>query len=145
MQPARLLSLVGIVHSERFFEISSIISLLVNLRLLSIIAILTLSHVAGLTSCPSRNYPSWKICWFPLIYIERGKILKTVIWTCLLFMVQSCRPRWSRGNVLASRSMVRWFKPDWGRWIFSGRKNPEHKSSRRDVKLLAPSLRFQAR
>ena len=28
------------------------------------------------------------------------------------------RPRWSRGNVLASGSKVRWFKLDWGRWIF---------------------------
>ena len=35
------------------------------------------------------------------------------------------RPRWSRGNVLASRSKVRGFKPSWGRWTFSGRKNPE--------------------
>ena len=35
------------------------------------------------------------------------------------------RPRWSRGNVLASRSSR-------GRSIFSGRKNPEHKSSGRD-------------
>ena len=37
------------------------------------------------------------------------------------------------------------FKPGWGRWIFSGRKNPEHKSSGRDFKLGIPSLRFQAR
>ena len=43
--------------------------------------------------------------------------------------IRRCRPRWSRGNVLASRSKVRWFKSGWGRWIFSGRKNPEHKSS----------------
>ena len=28
--------------------------------------------------------------------------------------------------------------------FFSGRKNPEHKSSRRDFKLGVPSLRFQA-
>ena len=40
-----------------------------------------------------------------------------------------------RSNVLASRSKVRAFKPGWDRWIFSGRKNPEHKSSRRDFKL----------
>ena len=46
-----------------------------------------------------------------------------------------CRPRWFRGNVLASRSKVRGFKPGWGRWIFSGRKNSEHKSSGRDCKL----------
>ena len=29
--------------------------------------------------------------------------------------------------------------------FFSGRKNPEHKSSERDFKLGVPSLRFQAR
>ena len=46
-----------------------------------------------------------------------------------------CRPRWYRGNVLALRSKVRGFKHGWGRWIFSGRKNPEHKSSGRDFKL----------
>ena len=28
------------------------------------------------------------------------------------------RPRWSRGNLLASRSKVRGFKPGWDRWIF---------------------------
>ena len=28
------------------------------------------------------------------------------------------RPRWSRGNVLTSRSKDRGFKPGWGRWIF---------------------------
>ena len=56
-----------------------------------------------------------------------------------------CCPRWSRGNVLASRSNVREFKSGWGRWIFSGRKSPEHKSSERDFKLGIPSLRFQAR
>ena len=44
-----------------------------------------------------------------------------------------CRPRWSRGNVLASRSKVSRFKPHWGRWIFSGRKNPEHKSSEAEI------------
>ena len=31
----------------------------------------------------------------------------------------------------------------WGRWIFLGRKNPEHKSSGRVLKPLVPSLRFQ--
>ena len=50
-----------------------------------------------------------------------------------------------RGNVLASRSKVRGFKPDWGRWIISGRKNPEHKSTGRDFNLEVPSLSFQAR
>ena len=54
------------------------------------------------------------------------------------------RPRWSRGNVLASRSKVHGFKSNWGRCIFSGRKNPEHKFSGRDFKLGVPSLRFQA-
>ena len=29
-----------------------------------------------------------------------------------------CRPQWSQGNVLASRSEVRRFKPGWGRWVF---------------------------
>ena len=53
------------------------------------------------------------------------------------------RPRWSRGNVLASRSKVPGFKYVWGRWIFSGRKNPKHKSSGKDFKLGVPSLRFQ--
>ena len=31
-----------------------------------------------------------------------------------------CRPQWSRGNVLASRSKVRELKSGWGRWIFFG-------------------------
>ena len=52
---------------------------------------------------------------------------------------------WPRGNVLHSRSKVRGFKPGRGRWIFSGRKNPEHKSSGRDFKLEVPNLRFLAR
>ena len=56
-----------------------------------------------------------------------------------------CRPWWSRGNVLASRSKIRGSKPDFGRWIFSGRKNSEHKSSGRNFKLGVPSLRFQTR
>ena len=49
-----------------------------------------------------------------------------------------CPPRWSQGNVLASRSKVRVFKPDWGWWIFSGRKNPEHKSSGRELWVPSP-------
>ena len=44
------------------------------------------------------------------------------------------RSRWSRGNVLASRSKARGFKPGWVRLIISGPKNPEHKSSGRDFK-----------
>ena len=55
------------------------------------------------------------------------------------------QPRWSQGNVLSSRSKVHGFKSGWGRWTFSGRKNPEHKPSGRDFKLGVPSLRFQAR
>ena len=34
------------------------------------------------------------------------------------FKIFSSSPRWSRGNVLASRSNVRGFKPDWARWVF---------------------------
>ena len=33
----------------------------------------------------------------------------------------------SQGNVLASGSKVRGFKSGLGRWVFSGRKNPEHR------------------
>ena len=40
-----------------------------------------------------------------------------------------------RGNVLTLKSKVCRFKPSWGRWIFSGRKNPEHKSSGRDLMM----------
>ena len=47
---------------------------------------------------------------------------------------KSCRPRWCRGTVLASRSKVRGFKFDWDRWIFSVRKTPEYKSCGRDFK-----------
>ena len=39
------------------------------------------------------------------------------------------------GVVLASRSEVCGFKSGWSRCIFSGRKNPEHKSSGRNLKL----------
>ena len=38
--------------------------------------------------------------------------------------IHLCRPRWSQGNVLVSRSKVRGFKPGWGWLMFSGRKNP---------------------
>ena len=48
-------------------------------------------------------------------------------------------------GIMCSRSKVRGFKSGRGRWIFSGRKNPEHKSSGRDFKLGVPRLRFQAR
>ena len=50
-------------------------------------------------------------------------------------------PRGTRGNVLASRSEVRGFKPR--RWGFSGPRNPEQKSSERGFKPWVPSLRFQ--
>ena len=58
-------------------------------------------------------------------------------------IIVHCRPRWSRGNVLNSRSEIREFKPGWGRWLFSGRKNPEQKSSEREFKLGVPSLKFR--
>ena len=61
--------------------------------------------------------------------IFTGKALASLI------KLHGCQPRWSQGNVLALRSKVHRFKPDWGRWIFSGCKNPEHKSSWRDFKL----------
>ena len=73
--------------------------------------------------------------WNMVSYIKEGIQVKS-IWN---------RPRWSRGNVLVSRSKIRGFKSGWGRWIFSGRKNPEHKSSGRDFKLGVPNPRFQAR
>ena len=66
-----------------------------------------------------------------------------LFWECSIRI--TCRPRWSRGNVLASRSKVRGFKSGWGRWIFSGRKIPEHNFSGKDFKLGVHSLRFQAR
>ena len=56
----------------------------------------------------------------------------------LKYMLQLSRPRWSWGNVLASRSKVCGFKPGWGLWIFSRCKNCEHKSSGRDFKLGGP-------
>ena len=63
----------------------------------------------------------------------------------LKYMLQLSRPRWSWGNVLASRSKVCGFKPGWGLWIFSRCKNCEHKPSGRDFKLGVPNLIFQAR
>ena len=67
-----------------------------------------------------------------------------IVWNLVrqYYLLFTCRPRWSRGNVLVLRSKVRGFKTDWGRWFFSRRKNPEHKSSGRDFKLGDPSLRF---
>ena len=35
---------------------------------------------------------------------------------------------------MGSKYKDRGFKPCWGRWILSGRKNPEHKSYGRDFK-----------
>ena len=43
---------------------------------------------------------------------------KEWVFLCVLSLVHGRRPRWSRGNVLASRSKIRGFKPGWGRWIF---------------------------
>jgi hypothetical protein len=54
----------------------------------------------------------------------------------------NCQPR---GNVLASRFKVRGWNPAEVDGFFSVRKNPEHKSSGRDLKPGVPSLRFQAR
>ena len=58
-------------------------------------------------------------------------------------MVEICRPLWSRGNVLASRSKVAGSNPAEVDGFFSRRKNPEHKSSGRDFKSWVPSLRFE--
>ena len=68
-----------------------------------------------------------------LTYYEGGHFESKEMLQVLTFCY--CRPRLSRGNVIASRSKVRGFKPGWDRWIFSGRKNPEYKSSGRDFKL----------
>ena len=45
-------------------------------------------------------------------------LLILILLLLLLLLLLYCRPRWSRGNVLASRSKVRGFKPSRGRWIF---------------------------
>ena len=45
-------------------------------------------------------------------------------------------------GVTCSRSKLRGFKPGWDRWIFSGRNNPEHKSSGKYFKSWVPSLRL---
>ena len=55
-----------------------------------------------------------------------GKEASPTAWSCPWRVVapdrwasgHSCRPRWSRGNVLALRSKVCGFKSSWGRWIF---------------------------
>ena len=74
-------------------------------------------------------------------------IIRIITWKNLLIQALKCtslfftncnRPLWYRGNVFALRSKVHRFKLGWGRWIFSGRKTPEHNSSG------VPSLRFQA-
>ena len=66
------------------------------------------------------------ICNYPSLQLISYSVL-----LCRPIIQVSSRPRWSRSNVLASRSKVPGFKSSWGRWIFSGRKNPEHKSSGR--------------
>ena len=49
-------------------------------------------------------HPIWKWFTFPdTFYI-------------LILVLFLCRPRWSRVNVVFSRSKVRGFKPGWGRW-----------------------------
>ena len=40
----------------------------------------------------------------------------------ICLMVMKCQPWRSCGNMLASRSKVRRFKPGWGRWIFQNVK-----------------------
>ena len=87
---------------------------------------------------PARHSPIfhkahfWVHCLtFPSSCSQYGSVI--MLLDLLHTMQNLSRPRWSRGNVIASRSEVRGFKPDWGRSIFSGRKNPEHKSSRRDL------------
>ena len=86
----------------------------------------------------------WRWPYWPRCPVSRP----TTMDSCCLLMFSSLEAliiRYSRGNVLASRAKVCGFKPEWGRWIFSGCKNSEHTSSRRDVKLRVPSLIFQAR
>ena len=99
------------------------------------------------------NWRSWKIftirMWnwskknrpitlFTTILLNRRKFPNFLCWNCniirlpiiiiiIIIIILSCRHRWSRGNVIASRSKVRGFKPGWGRWIFQ------------DVKLLNTS------
>ena len=84
-----------------------------------------------------------------IIISEVPKILlyneATSIRQILLYVVCKYYSSWPLSTVLASRSKVRWFKSSWGRWIFSGLKNPERKSSARDLKVEVPSLRFQTR
>ena len=58
-----------------------------------------------------------------LIDVITSKTIKEVI-----KKGKACRHRWSRGNVLASRSKVR-VQTQLRSMDFSGRKIPEHKSS----------------
>ena len=92
----------------------------------------------GISNCARSYTPSGKKM------LLRLNPLWKLLELCRSYL-SDCRPRWSQGNVLASRSKVCGFKPNWGRWIFSGRKNLEHRSSGRDFKLGVASLRFQAR
>ena len=55
--------------------------------------------------CPRCILP----CWRAIIETEFK------LFICYMY---NCRPSCARGNVLASRSKVRGFKPGWGRWIF---------------------------
>ena len=99
---------------------------------------LTLSDSPGYKKIKrSPSYIILRTFWFALDLSNNSMPLCSILFLS--------RPRWSRGNVIASRSKIRGFKPGWVWRIFSGRKNPEHKSSGRDFKLGVPSLRFHAR
>ena len=48
------------------------------------------------------------------------------------------RLRWSKGSVLAFGAQVSGIKPSRSRWIFSGRKNPQHVFLRKRSKAVCP-------
>ena len=82
-----------------------------------------------------RNYT---YVYFPWQFTKRRAMLVT--WSpWYLSFPGSGRPRWSRGNVLASRSKVLGFKSGWGRLIFSGR-NSEH--NHKGFRKTLPSLEW---
>ena len=104
-------------------------------------------------SISKKEHIDWKINVIMKLYIIFCCLYCNIFYThtvfstgmkCRLYHVNHIKACCSRGNMLASRSKVRVFKSGWDRWIFSGCKNPEHKSSGRDLKLGIPSLRFQA-
>ena len=59
--------------------------------------------------------------------------------------LKNLMPRWSRSNVSPLDPRFAASNPAEADEFFSGRKNPEHKSSGRDFKLGDQSLRFQDR